>query len=456
VADSGTNTDEGLLALVQRVAAMAQPGEQVEVYASRVKEVDVRAFDGDIESLSSASTSGVGIRVIAGERQGFAHAGALDERLIEATLADARDNARFATPDEYLGLAEPDGVVPPEFDLWDPEVALLPTADKVQMALDLEKRVRHSDSRVRQVVSADYGDMQSESAIATSTGIAGTTRRTLCSLSVSAIAGDDPDSHTGVGFGFGRRPSAMDPEKIADDAIERAVRLIGAKKVASSVCTVVLDPRVTSTLLAVVSGALSGEAIVKNRSMFVGRVGELVAVPEFVLVDDPTDIRSLGAARNDGEGLACRRNVLIDHGRLAGFVYDTTTARRAGVSSTGSAVRGGYATTPTSGCRAVSITPGDLDQRGVLAAVGEGLFVQSVTGVHSGVNSVSGDFSVGVEGLMVRGGELAEPVNEVTIASTLQRMLFSLVVIGGDVEWLPGVAAAQTVAIEGMSLSGSA
>jgi PmbA protein len=91
-----------------------------------------------------------------------------------------------------------------------------------------------------------------------------------------------------------------------------------------------------------------------------------------------------------------------------------------------------------------------------LAAVGEGLFVQSVTGVHSGVNSVSGDFSVGVEGLMVRGGELAEPVNEVTIASTLQRMLLSLVVIGGDVEWLPGVAAAQTVAIEGMSLSGSA
>jgi PmbA protein len=449
-------TDEELLTLVKRVATKADPGEQIEVYASRVEEVDVRAFDGEIESLSSASTSGVGIRVIVGDRQGFAHAGALDERLIEETLADARDNARFATPDGYLGLAEPDGLVPAELDLWDPEVASLPTDAKVQMALDLEKRVRHSDPRVRQVVSADYGDMQSESAIATSTGIAATTRRTICSLSVSAIAGDDPDSHTGVGFGFGRRPSVMDPEKIAEDAIERAVRLIGAKKVPSSVCTVVLDPRVTSTLLAVVSGALSGEAIVKNRSMFVGRLGEQVAVGEFVLVDDPTDPRSLGASRNDGEGLACRRNLLIDHGRLAGFVYDTTTARRAGVSSTGSAVRGGYSTTPTSGCRAVTIAPGELDQSGVLAAVGEGLFVQSVSGVHSGVNSVSGDFSVGVEGLMVRRGELAEPVHEVTIASTLQRMLLSMVAIGGDVQWLPGVAAAQTVAIEGMSLSGSA
>ena len=450
------SSDEGLLAIIQRVAAKAGPGEQIEVYASRLEEVDVRAFDGEVESLSSASTSGVGIRVVAEHRQGFAYAGALTEDLIEATLADARDNARFATPDEYLGLAEPDGVVAPDFDLWDPEVGTLPTSAKVQMALDLEKRVRHSDPRVRQVVSADYGDMQSESAIATSTGIAASTRRTMCSLSVSAIAGEDPDSHTGVGFDFGRRPSVMDPERVAEDAIERAVRLIGAKKVPSSVCTVILDRRVTSTLLAVIAGALSGEAIVKNRSMFAGRVGELVAVPELVFVDDPTDTRSLGAARNDAEGLACRRNLLIDHGRLEGFVYDTTTARRAGVISTGSAVRGGYATTPTSGCRAVSIEPGTLDQPGVLAAVGEGLFVQSITGVHSGVNAVSGDFSVGVEGLMVRAGELAEPVNEVTIASTLQRMLLSLVVIGGDVEWLPGVAAAQTVAIEGMSLSGSA
>ena len=450
----GTEQDSDLLELAKRVVAQAKPDEQMEVYVSRLDEVDVRAFDGDIESLSSASASGVGIRVVCGGRQGFAHAGALDESLIAATLDDARDNVRYATPDEHVGLAVPDGVEAVELDLWDPGVASFATPDKVQMALDLEKRVRHGDPRIRQVVSADYGDMMGESAIATSTGILATSRRTLCSLSVSAIAGDE-DRHTGTGFGFARGPSGIDPESIADDAIDRATRLIGAKKVGSSVCTVVLDRRVSATLLAVVAGALSGESVIKNRSMFAGRIGEAVAVPELTLVDDPTDARSLGAARNDAEGLACRRNLLIDGGILNRFVFDTTSARRAGTSSTGSAVRGGYATTPTSGCRAVALAPGYLDQAGVLRAVGEGLFVQSVTGVHSGVSSVSGDFSVGVEGLMLRGGALAEPVHEVTIASTLQRMLKSLVVIGGDVEWLPGVAAAQTLAIAGMSLSGS-
>ena len=176
VAAGAKQTEEALLSLVKRVAAQAKPDEQLEVYASRLEEVDVRAFDGEVESLSSARTAGVGIRVVTDGRQGFAYAGALDESLIAATLADARDNATFATPDEYLGLAVPDGVEPAELDLWDPGIGSLPTTDKVQLALDLEKRVRGSDPRVTQVVSADYGDMQSESAIATSTGIASTTQ----------------------------------------------------------------------------------------------------------------------------------------------------------------------------------------------------------------------------------------------------------------------------------------
>jgi PmbA protein len=452
VADTGGHGS--LLDLVEQIASRAQPGEELEVYASRVEEVDVRAFDGEVESLSSASSSGVGIRVIVEGRQGFAHVGALEEHLIEATLADARDNARFATPDEHVALATPDGVAAVKLDLWDPEVGSLPTDAKVQMALDLEKRVRQGDPRIRQVVSADYGDMRSESAIAGSNGISASTRRTVASLSVAAIAGDE-DRHTGVGFGVSRGPGGLDVERIADDAIERSTRLMGARKIPSTTTTVVLDRRVTSTLLAVIAGALSGESVFKGRSMFAGRLGEAVGVPELVLVDDPTDARALGAASNDAEGLACRRNVLIDGGRLMGFVFDTTSGRRMGTSSTGSAIRGGYATGPTSGCRAITIATGSLDQSGILESVGDGLFVQSVTGVHSGVSSVSGDFSVGVEGLLVRGGELAQPVHEVTVASTLQRMLLSIVAIGNDVEWLPGVAAAQTIAIEGMSLSGS-
>ncbi len=146
--------------------------------------------------------------------------------------------------------------------------------------------------------------------------------------------------------------------------------------------------------------------------------------------------------------------MLIAEGVLRQFVYDTVSARRAGAVSTGSAVRGGFAGTPGAGCRALVLSPGAKGPDEILAAVGEGLYVQSVSGIHSGVNPVSGDFSVGAEGLMIEGGALADPVREVTVASTLQRMLQSVVHIGGDVRWLPGVAAGQTLAIADMALSG--
>lgn len=449
-----------LLTVAESVVGRARPGEGVEAYCARGQDTDVRAFGGEIEQLAAASSAGIGVRVVLGggdgdgKRVGFAWAGSLEPDVVAAVLEEARDNARYASVDPHAVLAEPDGVDAAELDLCDPGFATVPTSKKTQMALELERQARSADPQVRQVDSADYGDSSVEVALASSTGIRAVTRRTSAYVSVSVIAGRVGESQTGTGFSVGRSPLALDLERAAGDAVSRAVRMLGAGKIASGRFTVVLDPRVVSTLLAVVSSALSGEAVVKGRSFFAGRLGEAVATSRVTLVDDPTDPRAFGAASFDGEGLACRRNVLVDGGILRGFVYDSVSARRAGTAPTGSAVRGGYAGTPVAGCRALALSPGDQDQAGILAAVGEGVFVQSVTGVHSGVNPVSGDFSVGAEGLMIRTGALAEPVREVTVASTLQRMLRSVLHVGSDVEWLPGVAAGQTVAIGDMQVSG--
>ena len=450
-----------LLDLARSVVDRARPGEGVEAYVARGHDTEVRAFAGEIEQLASASSAGIGVRVVLGgaggegNRVGFAWAGSLERGVVDAVLEDARDNATYATPDPHVALAEPDGVVPAELDLWDRAFPSVPTDQKVQMALELERMVRGADPRVRQVESADYGDASVEVALASTTGIRASTRRTSAYLSVSAIAGDGEESQTGSGFSVGRSAGSLDLQRAGEDAVVRAVRLLGAGKIRSGRFTVVFDPRAVSTLLSVVSSALSGEAVVKGRSFFAGRLGEEVASARVTLVDDPTDPRAFGAAAFDGEGLACRRNVLIDGGVLEAFVYDSVSARRAGTVSTGSAVRGGYAGTPGAGCRALALSPGELDQPAILAAVGDGLFVQSVSGVHSGVNPVSGDFSVGAEGLMIRTGAFAEPVREVTVASTLQRMLRSVLHIGSDVEWLPGTAAGQTLAIGDMQLSGN-
>lgn len=444
-----------LAAVVGSVVARAQLGESVEAYATHEIETDVRVFEGEVESLTSAESAGVGVRVVSGDRQGFAYAGSLSEELVRAALEDARDNARHATPDEHVGLAEPDGTPAADIDLWRDALAEVPTEEKVGMALELEKLARSGDPRIRQVESANYGDASVEVAIASTEGVSVSARRTACFVSTYAIAGDGDDTQTGVGYSVGREPRDLKVGEAADDAVERATRLLGARKPPSERLTVVLDRRVTSTLLGILSATLSGDAVAKGRSLFANRLGEDVAVPSLTLVDDPTDPRAYGAARYDAEGLATRRNVPIESGNLRMFVYDTESASRAGTRSTASAVRAGFKSTPGVGCRALSLVPGEKDQSQVLADVGEGLLVQSVTGVHSGVNPISGDFSVGAEGLMIRGGTLAEPVREVTIASTIQKMLLNVVAVGSDLEWLPGIASGVTLAIADMAMSGS-
>ena len=187
------------------------------------------------------------------------------------------------------------------------------------------------------------------------------------------------------------------------------------------------DPLVTRSVLGVLSSAFNGEMLLKGRSMFAGREGETIAAPIVTLVDDPTDPRAFGAATHDSEGVPTRRNELIAGGVLRGFLHNVYTGHARRVRhSTGSAVRGGYASAPGVGVRALTLRPGTRSPEELMASVPEALYVQSVSGLHSGTNPVSGDFSVGADGLMVRDGAFAEPVREVTIASTLQRMLLDI------------------------------
>jgi PmbA protein len=444
-----------LLAIAERVAAQAGAGEQVEAYVARAHDTDVKVFDGEVESLSSAETEGVGVRVVQGSRQGFAYAGSLDPEAVAEALAEARDNAGFGSDDEYLGLPDPDGVPAVELDLYRADLAGVAADDTVARALEVERATRAADSRIRGVETAEYGDAAVEAAVASSTGVRAHVRRTVCSVYAYALAGEGPETQTGYGYSVGRHPDELDVAKAAGMAAERATQMLGAKQPASRKITVVLDPLVTAQFLGVLSAALSGEAVLKGRSMFADRVGEAVAASRFTLTDDPTNPDAFGASPFDAEGLATRRNVLVQDGVLLGFLHDTYSGRRSGAASTGSAVRAGFKSTPGVGPRALSLVPGEKSQEELLGEVGEGLLVRSAIGLHSGANPVSGDFSVGVEGLMVRNGSVAEPVREATIASTLQRMLKDVSAVGSDLEWLPGSAAGVTVVIGDVSLSGS-
>jgi PmbA protein len=501
VRDDADRADDALLALVRKVAGEARPGEQVEAYAARSSQTEVKVFGGEVESLSSAETDGVGVRVVVAGRQGFAWAGSLDPHVVAETLAEARDNAGFGSFDEYLGLPGPDETADPGLsrpvgrepglDLWREALLATPVDVKVAMALELERTVLGADSRIRGVRSVSYGDGASRMALANSLGVEANARRTVCSVSVLTLAGEGVGTRTGYGFSVGREPSELDLEEAARMAAERAVRLLGATQPKSRRLPVVFDPLVTASILGVISGALNGESVLKGRSMFAGpggshprdqgdtprppghqgdtprppghqgdtpgssgRLGEMVAGSRISIVDDPTNPEALGAAGYDSEGVPTRPVRLIENGRLARFLHNVHTGRRSGAGTTGSAVRAGYTSTPGVGARALYFEPGSATPEELLRRAEGGLFVQTITGLGSGASPVTGDFSVGADGLLIRDGVLAEPVREVTVASTFQRMLLDLEV-ANDLRWLAGGGAGITLFVPDMAMSGS-
>jgi PmbA protein len=447
-----------LQAIADRVIDRALAGEQVEAFVMRGGETEVRVYEGDVEHFVSAQSEGVGIRIIREGRTGFAYAATLDESAIAEVLDDARDNVRFGTIDEFAAIAEPDGVAVTEQSLWNEDLADYPTDDKIDLAKQLEKLASGADPRVR-VDDSNYADAWGESAVATTTGVRQSGRENGCYVSVSTLAdegsGDDAETQTGFGFSVGRSPEEFDLDKAAGDAADRATRLLGATQPPSARVTVVLDPFVTAQFLAVISSTLNGEAVVKGRSLFRDRLGEPVASGVVTLVDDPTNPLAYTATDVDGEGLAARRNVLIEGGVLQRFVHNSYSARRADTVSTGNATRGGFAGTPGVGCLALSLVPGERGQDELISGVDDGLLVQSVQGLHSGVNPISGDFSTGAAGLLISDGMVGAPVREITIASTLQRMLLDITEVGSDIDWLPMSAAGMSLVIEDITMSGA-
>jgi PmbA protein len=290
--------------------------------------------------------------------------------------------------------------------------------------------------------------------IVSTTGIRVAGRQTHTAMSVQAMAGSGNDTTTGYGYDGGRDVTAIDIDAVAAEAVERAVTMLGASKPRSGKVAVVFEPRKTASLLAIVGGMLSGDRKLRGRTPFADRLDDVIASPLLTLIDDPTDERSLLADSHDGEGLATRANTLIDCGRLHAFLYDTITARRAGTVSTSSAVRSARST-PGVGAQALIMQPGIGTLADLVAGVDSGVFVHSLQGLHSGVNAVSGDFSVGVEGRMIRGGALAEPIREATIASTLPRLLLDISAVGADREWLTSGDAMCPMVIDGVSLGGN-
>ncbi len=450
-------------------ATLAAGASDAEAYASEDSEREVRAHGGEVESLTAATKRGIGVRAWIGRRVGYAYGTDLSPAGIASLAERAAIAARVADEDPYA--APPELPVRLSSDIGGkgaPEApsALVLTDDSLgewgvermaEVALAIERAALAADERVAGVEQAVYADSTERIAIASSRGIAGEYETSSCYGYAQALAEGDGTRETGLGFGLGRGPAALDPEAIGGEAAQRATAMIGAGKPASRSCPVLLDPTVASSFVSLLGNALAASAVQRGRSPLAERLGEEVAGEAFVLHDDGLDPEGFGSAPFDGEGVPRRRTALIEAGTLRTYLYDTYTARRGNADSTGSAGRSGYRTLPSVATSNLIVAPGSLSTERLLAEAGDGVFIDDVAGLHSGVNPVTGVFSVGASGRAIRGGELAEPLREFTIASDLVSMLRAVSAAGTEPRWVPfgGSVSTPPLLIAAMTVAGS-
>ncbi|MBO8137313.1 MAG: TldD/PmbA family protein [Desulfotomaculum sp.] len=445
--------DENLLSIAENaVTAAGKSGAgMAEAYIVRSKELSIDVRNGEVETMKLADDRGIGLRLIKDGKSGFSYSTNLSETGIKELVERAIANAQNSEYDKNINLPEPVQKYP-QLDLYDPDIKATPVEDKIELAMMMEQAARNYDPRVKVIESSSYLDGETEVFIVNSKGIKTSYNGAYSGLYMSLVAGEGDDSQTGFALDYGLKIKELNPERVGKLAAERAVRMLGAKSVPTQKVPIVLDPYIATSFLGLLGPALTAEAVQKGRSLFAGKVGSRVASKHVSIIDDGARPGGIASAPFDGEGVPSSKTVLIKNGNLKGYLYNTYTAAKDGVQSTGNGVRSSFKSTPEVGITNFYIEPGETSPEDIIRGIDKGLYVTEVMGMHT-ANPISGDFSLGAAGLWIENGEFTRAVRGVAIAGNVMELLQSIDMVGSDLQFF-GSKGAPTIRVSQMTVSG--
>ncbi len=405
---------------------------------------------GALEDVEGSEGEEVSLRVFVGKRSASSSTSDLSSRALDALAERCVAMAREAPEDAYAGIADeallmrdalPDLVLLDNRHVTPPELRALATA-----AEDAARAV----AGVTNSEGGSASQSKATFALATSHDFARGYAGSSYSISASVLAGSGGAMQRDYAYHSVRRFADLESaEAIGTRAGEQAVARLNPVKLASGGLPVIFDPRAGSSLLGHLAGAIAGAAIARKTSFLIDRLGEMVFSAGVTIIDDPLRIGGLRSRPFDGEGLPTRRTTIIDRGRLPGWMVDCASGRQLGLAPTGHAGRGGSGSPGTSVTN-LYMEAGSVTPAAVMADIGLGVYVTELIGM--GVNGLTGDYSRGASGFVIRNGQIAEPVAEITIAGNLKDM-FANLVAANDLE-MRYATNVPTLRIEGMIIAG--
>ena len=408
---------------------------------------------GEVEKLKSARERRLGLRVFIDHASATASTAEFDADALAEFVSDTVRLARLTAPDKFSGLPDP-ALHPksfPDLQLADPDSGIIDADHALAIARTAERAALGADPRIKNSEGAEFDSGHYRVVFANSNGFAGEYEGTSFSLAAAPIASDGDAMQQGHWYTSNRRFARLeDAKQVGLTAAKRALRRLGARKIKTTRAPIVFDPDMAAGLIRSLVGAVSGPALYRNASFLVGRLGTAVASSNVTITEDGTIVAGLGSKPFDGEGLAVSRRRIVEDGVLKTYLLDCYSARRLGLEPTGSAARS-VGDAPTVGTTNLNLEPGTHTPEEIIRSVKRGLYVTELIGF--GVNGVTGDYSRGAGGMWIENGELAYPVQEITIAGNLKDMFMVIEMIGNDLRWRSAVVA-PTLKISEMAIAG--
>ncbi len=366
---------------------------------------------GQVETLKESGSKAIGVRVFNGKRAASTYSSDFSHNGLDRMLKSALELSRITSEDPYAGIPDPDqlGSLGGNLDLYSADVYSLPGHERISYARRAEKAALDYDARIKNSDGGSFDAATGRKILANSHGFVGEYQRSYCSVAAVPIA----QSETG--------------------AMQRD-----------------FDPLVATSILEHIFEGVNGDSVYRGASFLAGKLGQKIASENVNVIDDGTMPGGFGTAPFDGEGIPTRRTVVIENGVLKSYVLNTYTARKLGLQTTANASRG-LAGTPGIGPGNYFLQPGTKTQQQIIGEIKEGLYVTEFLG--HGANLVTGDYSRGASGLWISGGELAFPVEEITVAGNLKEMFLNISEIANDLEFR-GAVASPTIRIDGLTVGG--
>ncbi len=413
--------------------ALKSGADEAEVYlvADRDFELDVR--NGDVETIKQATSKGLGLTVFKDKKLGFSYTSDFSDESIAEFIKKTVQLSLVADPKPWNGLPDFKKGKLQDLDLYDSSISEISNEKKIEMAKEAEKIALAYDNRITKSQGGYFGDSERETVIVNSKGISYSSKRTGVYLGVAVVAGEGDDMQSG-GWGCSKRHfKDLDTiEEVAKKAGQRAVEKLGAKPVETQQVPVVIDRYAAPAFWYGILFAMNGDSVYKKTTFLTEYLDKPVASELITLVDDPTIPRHYSSVPFDGEGNLTRKNVLIDKGVLKMFIYDTITARKAGVKVNTIARRYGYRSPASAGFLNIIVQNGILPREKIISEIKNGYYVTGLRGI--GTDIPTGNYSCGSSGFWIKDGKTSFPVDGMTLGGNALDMLKNIEVVANDLE----------------------